>query len=473
MGFLRGHNQAAAQSVAPANLSLGAASMPALKIDAGPDPASLDRILQDASASLAPGALDIAQRPDGNVLSRILSSASGDSYSPDISNANTASAPGAPRRSLIDTIGRISDVIAKVGGADPLYQSTIDANTARDRASEAYDWENKFNQQKFAAGENELQGNLISQAGQMARGLSAVYQAGGAPALQKAFPLIAQQLGIKPEQAALWSKSLADDPEGTLSALVAATKSPNSGTDPKEITLYNLMHQQDPALAVAYLKRLANPNAELTPYQRAQLALAERKFNAYQANADRNFREGQYRFDNPHPKGGAAAGGAADPTLLNSILTDIGNNYKALAQSGGAVRQGGSVAANVSARARSSGVGQLIEGALGTKDQTYRDNIKAARPALAQALAKAYGMKASQLNSDRDIQLLLDQVTDPTRSYESNLHVMEQLKARAAILAGQGGSAAPAAPSPGRRTPRPGTPAPRRGGQRTVTATNW
>jgi hypothetical protein len=31
------------------------------------------------------------------------------------------------RRSLLDTIGRISDVLAKVGGADALYQPTLDA----------------------------------------------------------------------------------------------------------------------------------------------------------------------------------------------------------------------------------------------------------------------------------------------------------------------------------------------------------
>lgn len=49
-------------------------------------------------------------------------------------------APGqtaSPRRSLLDTVGRISDVIAQVGGATPLFQPTLDAREDRDLAKQA------------------------------------------------------------------------------------------------------------------------------------------------------------------------------------------------------------------------------------------------------------------------------------------------------------------------------------------------
>ena len=59
----------------------------------------------------------------------------------DVVAAATAAAPAMPqpRHSLLDTIGRISDVFAKVGGADPLYQPTLDATTARTNAASDHD----------------------------------------------------------------------------------------------------------------------------------------------------------------------------------------------------------------------------------------------------------------------------------------------------------------------------------------------
>lgn len=36
-------------------------------------------------------------------------------------------APGRQRRSLLETLGGVADVIARVGGAEALYQPTLDA----------------------------------------------------------------------------------------------------------------------------------------------------------------------------------------------------------------------------------------------------------------------------------------------------------------------------------------------------------
>jgi hypothetical protein len=78
------------------------------------------------------------------------------------------------RRSLLDTIGRISDVLAKVGGADALYEPTL--NAREDRAlklgdhGRLVDSENvKLATDKFDLGDKQ---NL--RVGQAARGLKAI-----------------------------------------------------------------------------------------------------------------------------------------------------------------------------------------------------------------------------------------------------------------------------------------------------------
>ena len=61
-----------------------------------------------------------------------------------------------PRRSLLDTIGRISDVLAKVGGAEALYQPTLDAATARANAASDHDLATQKAQVDLATGKFDL-----------------------------------------------------------------------------------------------------------------------------------------------------------------------------------------------------------------------------------------------------------------------------------------------------------------------------
>lgn len=58
-----------------------------------------------------------------------------------VAQAATAASPPMPkpRRSLLDTIGKISDVLATVGGAQALYQPSLDAATARQTAASDHD----------------------------------------------------------------------------------------------------------------------------------------------------------------------------------------------------------------------------------------------------------------------------------------------------------------------------------------------
>lgn len=112
-----------------------------------------------------------------NVLQGIApqTAASQPSSTEDIYHAAVAASPPAPkpRRSLLDTIGRISDVIATVGGAQPLYESNLehrqDRGFAIDDRQRKIDADNlKLVTDKFALGNsrNERLGQVLAGASQ-------------------------------------------------------------------------------------------------------------------------------------------------------------------------------------------------------------------------------------------------------------------------------------------------------------------
>lgn len=200
------------------------------------------------------------------------------------------------RRSVLDILGRIADVGATIGGTPALYQSSIDANTARGRATQANDWQEKFNTQKFAKGTNELQADQNTQTGQAVRGLTAVYGEGGPEGdarLAKAFPIIAQQLGMKPEESQALFTQIQADPKGTLAALGAALDpATKTATSPSaDAQMYALLKSSGhPELADKFLANKADPGNVLTAKDRlmigiqtARLGNDTRKTNAYVA----------------------------------------------------------------------------------------------------------------------------------------------------------------------------------------------
>jgi hypothetical protein len=135
--------------------------------------------------------------------------------------AQTPAQPSRKRLSLLDAIGRVSDVLAKVGGADPLYQSTLDANKARQQADEDRQRaiiNNDLNAENIrseianrAAGLGKTQAETqktvaevnAQRYGAALRGLQAIQKAGGD--IARAWPILAQQQSIPEEDAArLW-----------------------------------------------------------------------------------------------------------------------------------------------------------------------------------------------------------------------------------------------------------------------------
>lgn len=257
---------------------------------------------------------------------------------PAISADNTA-APK-PRRSVLDTIGKLADVFAKVGGADALYQSTLDANTARGNAAEdrprQVDMDNLKllqAQQLVTTGDQALQDHDSARAGAAVRGLAAI-QAGGGD-VTKAWPILAQQLHVSPEQMAQIGEHLAADPKGTIAGLQAALNPETATSKTGNVQTYEMLKEADPTgvLAGNFAKSLSDPHA-ITAYQQAEIDNMRSRLGIQRdtlgntvTQQDRVFKEGQYRFDNPQPsKKEGAAGSFTNPKPAIHAISGLHNS---------------------------------------------------------------------------------------------------------------------------------------------------
>lgn len=155
-----------------------------------------------------PPETDVLQRLLGGNPVNVMQQAGIDPNMPQPAPVSQAPQPAAqaprPRRSLLETIGRISDVLATTGGAQPLYEPTINAREDRARQIQA-------DQQKLAAGAFELGDKGNARAGMAFRGLQAIQRRGGD--INAAWPILAQQAGIPPERAAELAQIFAQNPE--------------------------------------------------------------------------------------------------------------------------------------------------------------------------------------------------------------------------------------------------------------------
>lgn len=375
------------------------------------------------------------------------------------------------RRSLLDTIGRISDVLAKVGGAEALYQPTLDAREDRtlalgDHARKVSADEIALETSKFDLGDKH---NL--RLGQAARGLKAIQTAGGD--VTKAWPILAQRLNIDPETVASVGQGLAADPS-SVDGLIAAT------TDPKyDQSKYggNVVYGKDAnGKLVAYQPSLSGDSARnilpdgvtpIDPFKAvdtgdAQVLVGTRsgtpvRILPKRVSPDQVSRSNTTltvaREGNRSREGIAAmrAGTtkAGDPAMIETAqgnLDELRSIYGDLKKMGAMVSPAQAANKNVVARIRASGLGQTLEGAVGTEAQSKRDRIASIRPQLMQSLAKATGMTGKQLDSNADVKLFMQTVTNPAASYESNMEAIAGLE-RFLKANAKKNAAAPAAPA--------------------------
>lgn len=127
------------------------------------------------------------------------------------------------------------------------------------------------------------------------------------------------------------------------------------------------------------------------------------------------------------PKVIAANQGKVD---VGDLTTLMGGSYAKLNELKGITSTARSGKSNLGASAQSSMAGQLVGGALGTQEQSERDFIKSQRPLLVQAIVKATGITAGQINSNAELKNLLDAATDPNKGFESNARSLNEINRR-------------------------------------------
>lgn len=109
---------------------------------------------------------------------------------------------------------------------------------------------------------------------------------------------------------------------------------------------------------------------------------------------------------------------------VSSIVGKIRAAYEALdkAKAIPSSRRGG--AENVWDYLSVSAPGREIQRAFGTETSKHLTDITASRKLLATAIKNATGMSAQEMNSNVELQLMLDALTDPTQGYEAALSVL-------------------------------------------------
>lgn len=155
--------------------------------------------------------------------------------------------PTRPRQSLLDTVGRIADVFATVGGAAPLYQPTLNAREDREIAQGDHDLQRQHAMQEIDAGEDAAAGRQRAVLGQAVRGLQALQRRNPNLDVAAAWPIIAQRMGIEPGQVAELGQIFASDPNAVAGLSAALNEpgrfsmSPTLGRDANgNLTLYQL-----------------------------------------------------------------------------------------------------------------------------------------------------------------------------------------------------------------------------------------
>jgi hypothetical protein len=112
---------------------------------------------------------------------------------------------------------------------------------------------------------------------------------------------------------------------------------------------------------------------------------------------------------------------------VDKVAADLFSSYDSLNKGGGIGSTEAGTLSNVGAFASSSGAGQMAGRMLGTKNQKERDSIAQARPLLLQAIMKATGMSAKQMDSNAELKLYLATATDPTLSLEANKEALGRI----------------------------------------------
>ncbi len=131
---------------------------------------------------------------------------------------------------------------------------------------------------------------------------------------------------------------------------------------------------------------------------------------------------------------------------VSDVIASLRMLYDDLDKNAGITNPDRGAFANMTAGIASSETGQAAGRLFGTENQSKRNTIAQQRPLLLQAIMKATGMSAKQMDSNAELKLYLATATDPTLDVATNKRALDMIES----LYGVGGTGEkPAAPGAG------------------------
>jgi hypothetical protein len=245
---------------------------------------------------------------------------------------------------------------------------------------------------------------------------------------------VAVQPGTKPDLAAALREIGTNNPYGVGKEYKASILSTLNPKTPDSVAQYNFAKTPEGGSFKGSFNDFQN---QMTPYQRQSLAI--QAGNQAQSRVPMGYRMKQDGTLEAIPGGPAdqkALTVNAGRETVDTLVTGLKAQYDALKEGGGITTKENTFK-NIPAFISSTGVGQTTGKLFGTQNQSARNTISQSRPLLLQAIKKATGASAKEMDSNVELQMYLRAATDPTLDYEANIYALEQLQ----TLYGIGGTA--------------------------------
>lgn len=118
----------------------------------------------------------------------------------------------------------------------------------------------------------------------------------------------------------------------------------------------------------------------------------------------------------------------AGKTLLADEISNVRNSLNILNANRAIPSTERGSLSNIGSSIAASGVGQLTGRMVGTEAQTERDLIASSKLRLSNAIKQASGMTAAQLNSNVELQTMLNSISNPAQSIETNLRNLDNIE---------------------------------------------
>lgn len=129
----------------------------------------------------------------------------------------------------------------------------------------------------------------------------------------------------------------------------------------------------------------------------------------------------------PAGAGSQAESKAAGKADVDKDIVKLKDALDRLKEGGGITDTSKPAASNIGAAIGSSAIGQTLSGAVGSKNQSARNEMLMIRPSLLRSIMASTGMSAKQMDSNAELKLWLSTATDPTKDYQANIEALNNI----------------------------------------------